>query len=101
MGKKSHVLLDQLQYLLSKSNNLVGDSLNPCPESCILVEKHLLGELESLVPRLIQSVGMRSSTIIEPDDFGKLKAITKPTDFNHVNCQPCLVKNCTILILTL
>ena len=47
-----------------------GDLFNPCAASCVLIEKEMLGELEDLAQRLIQSAGMRSSTIIEPDDFG-------------------------------
>ncbi|XP_063694953.1 uncharacterized protein LOC134826499 isoform X2 [Bolinopsis microptera] len=55
----------EITHLMTRA----GDLFNPCAASCVLIEKEMLGELEDLAQRLIQSAGMRSSTIIEPDDF--------------------------------
>lgn len=55
----------EITHLMTRA----GDLFNPCAVSCVLIEKEMLGELEDLAQRLIQSAGMRSSTIIEPDDF--------------------------------
>ncbi|KAL5257216.1 hypothetical protein ACHWQZ_G012227 [Mnemiopsis leidyi] len=55
----------EISHLMTRA----GDLFKPCAASCSLIEKELLTELEDLAHRLIGSAGMRSSTIIEPDDF--------------------------------
>ena len=47
-----------------------------------MIEDQMMLEMENLAQRLIESVSMRSSTVIETDDFGNLIIFILCVDFS-------------------
>ena len=64
-------VFESIPALLCNTNAFSGDSFNTCSVSCQMIEDQLMLEMENLAQRLIESVSMRSSTVIQTDDFGE------------------------------